>query len=796
MRKKPSPSERELRRAKALAAAEAEAASLRAIVRLVRDKGFRYAVAMKRVGFILPHSTLRDRLRRLERFGVEGLVDRRHAPPSRLTPEIRGFIEGAGRASPGLSVKGIIDLVAEQFKVDLKTRTIEAVLQEAGLARPQIRFTSEVQPAALRAAANPPIEEPLAAAGMAWLTVADDRVGYTAGLVEAVQELTQELPGPTPVTPEERENRDDKGRFLPEYNAPRERRDPEVGANFESVEVKRIDKDLARMKIVVCGPEILRAKFLALMALPMVTDCGRFDGATDVRGTWLAGLGWIDYMPATLDKFARELKYLPGASSAIQVRHAQIWYRVTAPWVGKGVCCSVLYVDTTVKPLWTDHFHKSGRVAMLGRVMPCVETVLINQGAGVPLLVQTFSGHQALTSNLFPLIDKLETAIGEGMLGRLTVIDGEMDCVALFKQFDLRHRLFIVPLDGSRVKDLSSIEGLRQLAPYRDGDSIGGGWVHLTDSQDPDAPPYRTRAIVLQRRTKKTFTVFGTSAPCEEFSDEELIDAYFSRWPKQEQIFRQLNAATSFKSAHGYGKQKVVNITVVDQMTTLDAQIERVEQKLQQARTEEKDALVGLQEATSANQEMQSAKKTLQAEQKRVARRHSENTRIHQLATSEAGEATSAAEVTKLKLKMATAHNKQALARTKKLEETLAEKKALSEVLASRREIYQTDVDLDQILSGLKTGFLLLLQYLIHTFFGSMNIDLMRFANQILLMPGVRIRTETTETVRFFAHRRNPEMMEALEEACRIFNALQHHHGGRLVRFELYWPPGTRDHAT
>ena len=121
---------------------------------------------------------------------------------------------------------------------------------------------------------------------------------------------------------------------------------------------------------------------------------------------------------------------------------------------------------------------------------------------------------------------------------------------------------------------------------------------------------------------------------------------------------------------------------------------------------------------------------------------------------------------------------------------------ALAKVLESRREIYQTDVELDQILSVLKTGFLLLLQALIHTFFGSMRIDLMRFAAQILMMPGTRIRTDTTETVRFIAHRRNPEMMDALEKACQTFNALRHHHGGRLVRFELYWPPGIRKHAT
>lgn len=790
-----SPEERERRRAKALAAAKVEAAQLKEIQRLQREEGKPYAEGMKEVGLVLPHSTLQWRLNRLEQAGVEGLLDRRHPPPSRLTPEIRGFIEGAGRANPALPVRKIRELVFEQFKVDLKPRTIENALKRAGLARAPVRFTTQVQPSTLRAAAESVVEESLGAAGMAWLTMGDDLVGYTAGLAAAIQEAIQDIPAPSPVTPAERENRDDRGRFLPEYNAPEERRDPEVGARFESVEIKRAEKDLGRMRIIQSRPETLRAKLLAFMALPMVTDRGHFDGATDARGTLLEGLGGIDYQPETLTKFGRELKYA-GVSGVIQETHAQIWYVKTKSWIGEGACCSVLYVDTTVKPLWTEHFHKSGRVAMLGRVMPCVETVLINNGAGVPLLVKTYSGHQALTNNVLPLIDELEAAIGEGMLGRLTVIDGEMDCVALFKQFDARPgRYFIVPLDRSRVKDLSSIEGLHHMAPYRDGDSIGGGWLNLTDSQDPEAPPYRIRVIALQRRTKRTFTVFGSNTPCEEFSDEVLMDVYFSRWPKQEQVFRQLNGATSFNAAHGYGKQKVVNITVVDQMTKLAAQIERVDEKLQKARTEEKGALDDLLEATTTKQDMQSAKKTLQAQEKHVAKQSGKHTTTYQLAASEAREAASEAEVAKLKLEKAKSQHEQARTKVEKLAATLIEKKAISQMLESRREIYQTDVELDQIISVLKVGFLLILQWLLHMFFGSMKIDLLTFANQILLMPGVRLRTETTETVRFTAHRRNPEMMQAIDKACRLFNALRHHHNGRLVRFELYWPPGIRDHA-
>src|SRR5579872_243381 len=94
MRTSPSPAEREQQRTNELAAAQREAALLREIIRLRREEGVPYDVGMQQVGLVLPHSTFHSRLQRLERSGVEGLMDHRHPPPSRLTPEIRGFIEG------------------------------------------------------------------------------------------------------------------------------------------------------------------------------------------------------------------------------------------------------------------------------------------------------------------------------------------------------------------------------------------------------------------------------------------------------------------------------------------------------------------------------------------------------------------------------------------------------------------------------------------------------------------------------------------------------------------------------
>src|ERR1019366_8804257 len=91
---------------------------------------------------------------------------------------------------------------------------------------------------------------------------------------------------------------------------PRPRTDPDVGAVFDSVEIKREHKDLTRLSLVKVSTENIASKILAVMASPAVSESGRFDGFTDPRGEWLESLGGHDFMPETLMKFMREAKYL------------------------------------------------------------------------------------------------------------------------------------------------------------------------------------------------------------------------------------------------------------------------------------------------------------------------------------------------------------------------------------------------------------------------------------------------------------------------------------------------------
>lgn len=752
------------------------------------------------VGARVPHATYHRQLNVVREFGWRGLVDRRGAPPPKVSDRIVGFLEGTARVDPQVSTAAMRQAVAKGFSVSVSVRTVQAKLQAAGLSRSRNRFPKKDDPGPLSPttpqtapADESGVIEELDGAGLALLTLASEKIGYAQEMAQVIKEVAEALPEPVIPLGVDRSNRDEKGRFLPEYNAPRPRSDPQVGAVFESVDFKEMDKDLRRLSIVETSCETIAKKVMALVALPVVSEKGRFDGVTDPRGEWLRSLGGPAYAPETLAKFARELKY-GRLSTPLMERHANLWHRQLSPALGEEASALILYADGTVKPLWTELLSRSGKVTMLGRIMPCLESILIHTGAGVPLYLKTFAGGASLVTNLLPAIHEMEAAIGKGMLGRLTVIDAGGASVAFFKELDRELRRFITPLP--QVKDISQVKELTPLGPYRNGDSVGGGWVYLRDSNDPKAPLYKLRAVVLKRRTKETIAVYGSSATPDEFSNVQLMDAYFGRWPAQELVFRDLNGGVSFKTVHGYGKQRVLNVTVIDEITKLSAQIENATRRLEKVREERDESARTLQALEVAKQELRGQKlpedETACGRRQATVRTQSAQEKKSKLTPMEQMER----ENNRLKTQLVRAKHKERESKVQRLEAQIEHKEQEKTQLEARREIYLFDVELDQIISVFKMGCALLVQALLFLYFGGQAIEFNTFVRHILALPGTRILTDRTETIRFRANRRDPEMMALLEQACERINATNHQRNGRAVRFEVSWSTTKSRHAT
>ena len=123
-----------------------------------------------------------------------------------------------------------------------------------------------------------------------------------------------------------------------------------------------------------------------------------------------------------------------------------------------------------------------------------------------------------------------------------------------------------------------------------------------------------------------------------------------------------------------------------------------------------------------------------------------------------------------------------------KLERTQAER----EKLARKTKIFTVDVVLDEIMLAYKLTFMNLAAVLMSRYLG-VRLELDTLIRSVLTLPGERMRTKTTETIRIYRQPRDPTTMEAVERACERLTALGLSRGPpekrRRLVFALVDPP-------
>lgn len=745
-------------------------------------------------------STYLGRLRRFEAKGLAGLVSHRHVlPPNeeKATPEVRTAICVIRDFDPRAGVERIAEVIARRLGVVVSESVIKRVLAEEGLNRPP---GGGEHPGVLRAhkAANaPPMEERIFA-GAVWLGLADERTGYTAGMARALHAaaaatvasapvpaaLRQELPG----------SRDARGRFTAVYNKANLKLDARVGPAFRSVVEKRREVRLGARRLASESVATIHRKCQAVLALPLLTDSGRAVQVDDYRAHHgLAELCGHAYAGETLERFLRDLKYL-GLGDAMMNQHAAFWMAHEPRREGEGPPAAfMLYVDGSNKALWTSNFTKCGKVSDNGRVMPCLDQVLVHTGTGTPIYWQTFSGHASLVTHAPAALAAVEKLVGTGWeAGSLVVMDSEACAVGLFRAFaEARPRRHLITrLKPSLVPPLASFRELSDFEPYRAGDEVADGYITLRDSKEKDKTKaeYELRAVVVRRTRAGQTSVLVTDSPRDDLSARAVANAYFERWSRQELRFKTFGAV-NFKGVAGYGKQLVENVAVVTELDKLPDRRKRLEKQVEtQAKvvtdlyTTLKDARTAVKKAEErrARQDGQVAKELfadtpdLDAVCARVDTVISERDRL-----AEAREAAATAEAT----------HRAAVAKLAALRAELPKLDEKAALLASRKEIFQADVELDRIFSVYKLGFVLLCELALREFFDGLNISLATFMRHILDLPGKRVVDGYQELIQF-AIPPNKDIRRALEAACERVNALKLRRNDLVLRLSV-GPPAS-----
>ena len=615
--------------------------------------------------------------------------------------------------------------------------------------------------------------------------------GYVHVLTQAVVEHVKDLARPAEAGPPDPSGRDDKGRFLPEYN---ERfvkgPDDPVGPGFASVEMKREGLEPDRLQISQVRPEIIERKLLAMLVSPLVGG-GRWDGIRVPRGELLEELCGEAYMPATLDRFGRELKYA-GVASTLWESHAPVWLKVTSGW-GDPLRAVVLYVDGTTKPVWTRLFSQSAKVSSIGRTMPAIEQVAFHSGYGVPLWMLTCSGHAPLVKEVPKALVRMEKEWGESSVGRIVVIDAEGNSIPFLKGLEQGepNRAWMTRLRPGWVKG-KRIFNRNNYRPYRDGDRVRSG---VGDFNDPDGGTFRMRVIEVERRTTGDITYLGASMLLREqdWKPQQLADLYFDRWPNQEANFRAVNQAVGLKEVHGYGKQLVDNISVINELDELAGKADQADERLQNLAAE-----VSQLQAHLADQEKELGRLTRRKEKvaaelhDRVEQGVRPSKRLARISV-EARELAQAIQVAdkglvKTRGKFDKANTNLDAAVTK-----LNKYRDRQDLLDTRRTIFKHDVELDSLFSLLKVGMVLLVTFVLKEYFGDARMSVGTFLDRVATLPATLHQTPQLEIVTYEYNRRDSEVMGLLESYAEAINARGLRlRSGKKLRIKVEPPPKPR----
>ena len=468
------------------------------------------------------------------------------------------------------------------------------------------------------------------------------------------------------------------------------------------------------------------------------------------------------------------------------------WHDVSVRFWETDYRASIVYVDNNVKPLWTRLFTKSTKVSSTGRVQPALTSTFIHTGAGVPIHFETHSGAAPLAPRVLQLIESVEER-AEHPLGRLTVIDGECCSAGLLDAFKGAGRDLIVPLPATMIKperfQFGRGSGFR---PYRDGDRIREGMITLQDSKDRDVR-VDARAIIIERRTKETWSVLVSLAGAGDWSTRGLADAYFGRWPNQEGFFREANQALGLRRVHGYGKRVVTNTVVLTKLEQATARLERTDA----VQAEEVEALEEVERAiaTLHGQTRKIADYRAKREERVDAALEQGRTENKRCAAAVAELRSAADEERSLRGQLESLEQQR-----DRLEPRIDKRRAQidkwqrqRDKQATRTEIVEADVAQDTLFTAMKLTLGMLVQFVAREYFKHRPIEWATFLARIATLPGRRETTADIIAVYIYGNRRDIKLMRNLDKACRNINKRDLEMGGRRLRYAVDWPDGAPD---
>jgi hypothetical protein len=708
--------------------------------------------------------------------GFEALIDTRTPREPKVSNACAQVVHTAREMNPRVTVDEVLELLRKERI---------SPLPSASTIKREFSRVDERRKYARKKAARSAIEViELPLAGGELLAAAEIETGGIAALTDVVVKLGEKAveasAGRTPT--KDVELRDAEGKFTGRYNrARRRKRGEEIASYLRTAEEKAEGRVPSWPRFVAERPETIDAKLRMLVFCWMVVESKGWDAlrAPDVAS--LESLTGFAYMPSTLAKFVSALA-ISGAAQPLIEAVGRRWHEVAQErWQEPGAMAAV-YIDNHAKEVWTSLFTKSGKVSHINRVMPCITTTYAHTGMGTPLVLSVQSGSAPLAPRLVELVDRAE-AVFETAVQRAVVIDSEGCTFDLLAAFAEAKRVLITPLKPSRVPELElTYTRGSYYRPYREHGELRIAQATLVHKSSGRS--LELAALLVRRAHRDVDTVLLTTGIALGMEGHDLADLYFSRWPVQENAFKDA-VVLGLNEHRGNCGQIVTNIAVVSELEQLESRAKRDADAL----SELVSSASGLaEEASKHAKEAQRAESALATRRRRLDETIAEgkisgkifaNLALdHQRALVHAEACTKAA----TKAQAALGKN---VARRATLESRAEDIAARKKRLEPQRTIRQLDVNQDTILTAAKLTAAQLISFVLREYLPSMPMTPQTFVQRVLSVRGRKEITHDHELVVLYENPRDPLINEALRKACERISQRNLHRGNRKLRFAV-----------
>lgn len=733
------------------------------------------------IAAVVPASRRSWAIRRIPEYrrkGVEALIDARPAKEAQISRSCSAALQAARLANPKLTVE-------EAFAI-LEDQRVRPLPHESTIKREFARVDAR-QRYAVRAAKTILEEVALPFAGGELLLAAEAETGGIAALTDEVVNAAEEAKAASEGQEPEPDvaRRSQLGQFTATYNRARKRKRGEVIAPYlRTAEEKAEGRVPSWPRFVHEDRGSLQAK-LRMLTFGWIASGKGWEALRAAQMAGLAPLTGYAYMPSTLAKMVSAMAISglgPQLLEAVGVK----WHQVAeARWQEAGAMAA-LYIDNHAKEVWSDLFTLAGKVSHRSRVMPCITTTYAHTGAGTPVVLSVQSGTAPLAPRLVELVDQAEATLG-GTVRRALVVDAEGSTFDILSSFDAKDRVIVTPLRPSRAPELElRYSQGSYYRPYRENDELriaSCTLIHKTSGRTLELG-----ALLVRRPHRDNDIVLLTTGLRLGFEGRDLADLYFSRWPIQENAFKDAVVLGQHQHRGNCGRM-VANVAVVTELEQVENRLSRSQQTLTELTAEcaqiEHAAIAdtkALERALSLLTTRRRRLDALIAEEKTGGKAFSDVSVDHQQALVHGEERAVAAR----RSEVAATKNRE---RRTALEERIAKDEARRKKLEPQRTIRQLDVAQDMILTATKLTAAQLISFAIREYLPSMTMTAETFCRRVFSIPGRKEVEPEEERVSFYENPRDKEVTEALRDACRLLNQRQIQRDGRRVHYAVIPAP-------